>query len=129
MDQTEAERNTGWYLRIYATENIRYERLMLIALRFEPSRFLLLPLRKNLLGSKRIKAINIYLAFILQVLQVGKQFATANSLFILIHILIPAKGYAFMNNKYHIFVLVSYFMYFYSKLRIYLLNFGFLNRF
>ena len=37
-----------------------------------------LPLRKNLLGSKR-KAINIYFAFILQVLYVGKQFATANS--------------------------------------------------
>ena len=43
---------------------------MLMALRFEPSRFFLkgtLPLRKNLLGSKR-KAINIYFAFILQVL-------------------------------------------------------------
>ena len=38
---------------------------MLMALRFEPSRFFLkgkaLPLRKNLLGSKR-KAINIYFA-------------------------------------------------------------------
>ena len=37
-------------------------------------------LRKNLLGSKR-KANNHYFAFILQDLQVGKQFATANSLF------------------------------------------------
>ena len=35
---------------------------------------LTLPLRKNLQGSIR-EAINIYFAFILQVLQVGKQFA------------------------------------------------------
>ena len=41
---------------------------MLMALRFEPSRFFLKGLlRKNLLGSKR-KAINIYFAFILQVI-------------------------------------------------------------
>ena len=61
---------------------------MLMALRFEPSRFFLKGLfaflRKNLLhvhvGSKG-KAINIYFLFILQVLQVGKQFATDNSLF------------------------------------------------
>ena len=39
-----------------------------------------LPLRKNLRGSKR-KANNHYLAFILQDLKVGKQFATAISLF------------------------------------------------
>ena len=37
---------------------------LLMALRFEPSRFFL---KGNLLGSKR-KAINIYFAFILQVL-------------------------------------------------------------
>ena len=40
-----------------------------------------LPLRKNLLGLK-CKANNHYFAFILQVLYIGKQFATANSLFI-----------------------------------------------
>ena len=40
----------------------------------------ILPLRKNLLGSK-CKAKNPYFACILQVLEVGKQFATANSLF------------------------------------------------
>ena len=43
---------------------------MLMALRFEPSRFFLkgkVPVRKNLLGLKR-KAINIYCAFMLQVL-------------------------------------------------------------
>ena len=43
--------------------------------------FFILPLRKNLLGLKR-NANNHYFAFTLQVLQVGKQFATANSLFI-----------------------------------------------
>ena len=42
---------------------------------------LIVPLIENLLGLKR-KANNNYFEFILQVLQVGKQFATANSLFI-----------------------------------------------
>ena len=53
---------------------------MLLALHFKPIAGSF-SLRKNLLGSKR-KAINIYFAFILEVLQVGKQFAAANSLFI-----------------------------------------------
>ena len=41
-----------------------------MALRFEPSRFFLKGERKNLLGSKR-KVINIYFAFILQVLKIN----------------------------------------------------------
>ena len=43
--------------------------------------FLILPLRKNLLGSKR-KANNCYFSFTPQVRQAGKQFATPNSRFI-----------------------------------------------
>ena len=57
----------------HLTNFLSYSMFMYVACFF----CLTLPLRKNLLDSKR-KAINIYLAFILQVLLVGKQFATAN---------------------------------------------------